>query len=86
MGKKKDAHMVLVDKPEGKRPFRRTRRRLEDNIKIDLRKVGWEPIDLTQDRNRWWAVVNAVMTLRERWLHNPFGGPFTSKTEEAEFS
>ena len=64
IGKKRVARMILVDKPEGKKPLRRPRRRWEDNIKIDFRKVGWsmERIDLTQDRNRWWADVNAVMS------------------------
>jgi ribonucleotide reductase beta subunit family protein with ferritin-like domain len=63
IGKKSGAHMVLMGKPEGKRPLRRPTRKWEDDIKIDLRKVGWimERIDLTQDRNRWWAVVSAVM-------------------------
>jgi hypothetical protein len=52
-----------VQKPEGKSPLRRHRCRWEDNIKIDLRKVGlgMERIDLTQDKNSWWAVVTAVM-------------------------
>ena len=57
---------VLVGKPEGKRPMGRTRRRWEDTIKIDLQKVGgWmDLIDLTQDSDRLWALVNAVMNLR----------------------
>ena len=52
---------------EGKRPFGRHRRRWEDNIKMDLLKVGCEGmgwIDLAQDRDRWRALVNAVMNLR----------------------
>ena len=60
-------YRVLVGKPEGKRSLGRARRRREDNIKIDLQKVGcrgtdW--IDLVQDRDRWRALVNAVMKLR----------------------
>ena len=54
-------------KPEGKIPLGRPRRRLEDNIKIDLQEVGDESLDwiqLTQDRDRWRALVNAVMKLR----------------------
>jgi hypothetical protein len=54
-------------KPEGKRPLGRPRRRREDNIKMDLRDIGWGNIDwtdLAQDRDRWRALVNAVMNLR----------------------
>jgi hypothetical protein len=55
-----------VGKHGGRRAFERSRRRWQDNIKLDLREVGanidW--IDLAQDRERWWAVVNAVMNLR----------------------
>jgi hypothetical protein len=49
------------------RPLGRPRRRWADNIKMDLREVGWDgrdSIDLAQDRDRWWAYVNAVMNLR----------------------
>jgi hypothetical protein len=58
---------VLVEKPEGKIPLERRRRRWEDGIKMDLREIGWggvEWIHLAQDRDRWRAVVNAVMNLR----------------------
>jgi hypothetical protein len=53
-------------KPDGKKPLGRHRRRWEDNIKMDLREVGWEMgwIELAQDRDRWRAHVNAVMNLR----------------------
>jgi hypothetical protein len=60
-------YRVLMGKPEGKRPLERTRRRWEDGIKMDLRKIGLggvEWIHLAQDRDRWRAVVNAVMNLR----------------------
>jgi len=53
-----------VGKPEGKRPLGRTRRRWEDNIKMDLQEVGCEGMDwieLAQDRDRWRTFVNAVM-------------------------
>jgi len=56
-----------VGKPEGKRLLGRPRRRWEDNIKMDLREVGcvgMDYIELAQDRNRWRALVNAVMNLR----------------------
>jgi len=51
----------------GKRPLGTPRRRLEDNIKMDLQGLGREGmdwIDLAQDRGRWWAGVNAVMNLQ----------------------
>ncbi|KAJ4449073.1 hypothetical protein ANN_00468 [Periplaneta americana] len=58
---------VLVGRPEGKRPLERTRRRWEDNIKMDLREVGYDDrdwIDLAQDRDLWRAYVRAAMNLR----------------------
>jgi len=58
---------VLVGKPEGKRPLGTPRRRWEDNIKTDLQEVGcggMDWIDMAQDRDRWRALVNAVMNLR----------------------
>jgi hypothetical protein len=56
----------LVEKPEGKNALARPRRRWEENIEMDLQKVGWgmEWTDLARDRERWWALVNAVMNLR----------------------
>jgi hypothetical protein len=56
-----------MGKPEGKRPPERPRRRWEDNIKMALQEVGCEIIDwieLAQDRDRWRALVNAVMNIR----------------------
>jgi hypothetical protein len=60
-------YRVLVGKPEGKRLLGRPRRRWEDNIKMDLQEVGcwgmyW--IELAQDRDRWWELVNAVMNIQ----------------------
>jgi len=58
---------VLMGKLEGKRPFRRPKHRWEDNIKMDILEVGCRGMDwieLTQDRDRWRALVNAVMNLR----------------------
>jgi hypothetical protein len=57
----------LVGRPEGKRLLGRPRRRWENNIRIDLRAVGWEGVDwmhLDQDRSQRRAVVNTVMNLR----------------------
>jgi hypothetical protein len=66
MGEGRNVYRVLVGKPERKRPLERPRRRREDGIKIDLRDIdsGLEWIHVAQDRNRWRAVVNAVMNLR----------------------
>ena len=67
MGEERDVHRMLVGKPEEKRPLGRPRRTWEDNIKMDLQEVGcggMECIDLTEDRERWWAFVNAVRNLR----------------------
>jgi hypothetical protein len=53
--------------PEGKRPLGRPRRGWVDNVKMDLRKIGWggmDWIDLVQDRDQWRALVNTVMNLR----------------------
>jgi hypothetical protein len=67
MRKGRDVYRILVGNPEGKRPLRRPRRRWEDNIKMDLQKVGYGGMDwigLVQERDRWRALVNAVMNLR----------------------
>ena len=66
IGEGRGVHRVLVGKPEGKRPLGRPRRRWEDYIKIDLREVrgGGDWIELAQDRDRWRALVNTVMSLR----------------------
>jgi hypothetical protein len=67
MGEGRNACRVLVGKPQGKRPLERPRRRWEDGIKMDLREIGWggvEWIHLAQGRDRWRAVVSAVMNIR----------------------
>jgi len=67
MWDRRGVYRILVGKPEGKKPHGRHRRRWEDNIKMGLQEVGCEDMDwtdLTQDRYRWWALVNAVMNLR----------------------
>ncbi|KAJ4444961.1 hypothetical protein ANN_06760 [Periplaneta americana] len=63
----RNAYRVLVGRPEGNRPLGRPRRIWEDNIKMDLREVGYndrEWINLAQDRDRWRANVRAAMNLR----------------------
>jgi len=67
MGERRGVYRVLVGKSEGKRPLGRPRRRWEDNIKMNLYKVGCEVMDwieLAQDRDRQRAHVNAVMNFR----------------------
>ena len=66
MGERSGVCRVLVGKPEGKRPHGRPRRRWKDNIKMDLEVGCWSVdwIELAQDRERWRALVTAVMNLR----------------------
>jgi len=67
MGESRGVYRVLVGRPEGRRPLGRHRHRWDDNINMDLRKVGCGGIDwieLAQDRDRWRTLANAVMKLR----------------------
>jgi hypothetical protein len=60
---RRGTYKVLVGKPEEKRPLGRPRLRWEDSLKIDYQEVGsggMDCIELTQDRDRWWELVNAV--------------------------
>jgi hypothetical protein len=56
MGEMRNAYSILVGKPEGKRPLKRCRRGWKDNIRMDLREIGWEYVNwihLAQDRDQW---------------------------------
>jgi hypothetical protein len=67
MGEGRGAYRILVGRPEGRRQLERPRRRWENNIKMDLQEVGWggiDWIDMAQDRDKWRALVSAVMNLR----------------------
>jgi hypothetical protein len=67
MEEERKVYKLLVGKPEGKRPLGRARRRWEDGIRMDLREIvlgGVDCIRLAQDRDRWRAVMSAVMNLR----------------------
>jgi hypothetical protein len=58
-----NAYRIMVGKPEGKRPLGRPRHSWKVNIKMDLRDIGWDWIDLVQDRDQWRALVNTVLKL-----------------------
>jgi hypothetical protein len=66
-GEVRGAYNILVGKPEGRRPLGKSMHRWEDNIKIDFREVGFGDVDwihLSQERDRWRALVNTVMNPR----------------------
>jgi hypothetical protein len=67
VGENRNAYTLLVGKPERKRPLGGARRRWVDNIKMDLLEIDWGGVDwirLAQVRDKWRALVNAVMNLR----------------------
>jgi hypothetical protein len=62
-----NSYKILVGRPEGKRTLGKPRRRWLDNIKMDLREIGWggtDWINLVQDRDQWRTLVNTVMNFR----------------------
>jgi len=61
-GERGGANRVLVGKPEEKRPLGKPRHRWEDDTKVECEGMDW--IELAQDKDRWWALVNAVMNRR----------------------
>jgi hypothetical protein len=64
---KRNAYRIFVRKPEGKRPIGRPIRKWEDNIKMDLREIGWGGMDwihLAQVRVQWRSLVNMAMNFR----------------------
>jgi hypothetical protein len=64
MREKRNAYRILVGKPEGKRPLGKRRRRWVDDIRMDLREIGWarvDWIDMPQDRDQWRALMNTVL-------------------------
>jgi hypothetical protein len=67
MRENRNAYRILVGMPEGKRPLGRPRRRWVNNIKINLREIGWDDmdwIDLAQNRDQWRSLVDTVMNLQ----------------------
>jgi hypothetical protein len=66
MEEMRNSYSIVVGKPEGKRPLGRPRHRWDDNMRMDLRELGWEGVDrfhLAQARDHWQALVNTVMNL-----------------------
>jgi hypothetical protein len=64
---KRNAYRIVVGKINGKRPLGRPRCRWVNNIKMDLRNIGWDGmdwIDMAQDRDQWRALVNTIMNFR----------------------
>jgi hypothetical protein len=55
LGEIRNAHEILGE---------RSRRRLEDNIRMDLREIGWDWMHLAREREQWWVLLNAIMNLR----------------------
>jgi hypothetical protein len=67
MGGKRNTYRILVGKREGKIPLGRPRCRWMDNIKMDLRGIGWDGMEwiaLAQDRDQWRALTKTVMKFR----------------------
>ena len=84
MGESRGVYRVLVGAPDGKRPLGRPKLRWKDNIMMDLQKMGREGmdwIDLDQDRDRWRALVHAVMNLRVPYN----AGNFLTSCENVSF-
>jgi hypothetical protein len=83
----RNVYRALMGKPEGKRPLERPRHRWEDGIRMDLREIGWGSVDwiqLAQDRDWWWALVNMVMNL---WVlaYRQGTSPSSSYTLQLDF-
>jgi hypothetical protein len=69
LGEMRNVYIILVGKPEGKRPLGRPRHRWEDNFKMNLTEIGCERVEwipMAQDKDRWRAPVNTVMNFRVR--------------------
>jgi hypothetical protein len=66
-GEMRSAHTILIGQSEWKRRLGKPRLRWEDNIRMDLKEIGWECVEWMyqgEDRDRWWALVNTVMSIR----------------------
>jgi hypothetical protein len=63
MGHRRKIYMISMGRTDVKRPLERPKRRW-GNIKMDFQEMGWGIVDVVQDRDRWWGIVNAVVKLR----------------------
>jgi hypothetical protein len=84
MGEKRNAYRLLAGKPKGRRPLGRPRSRWVDNIMMDLGGVRWDGVDwigLTEDRNKWRALVNSVMNFRVPQNAGKLSSGLTSSAE-----
>jgi hypothetical protein len=89
MVEKRNVCRILVGNPERKRTLGRPRRRCVDNIKMDLRDIGWggvDWIDLAQDRGQWRALVNMVMNLTGKFLSKYTTGGVSRRAQLYEVS
>jgi hypothetical protein len=67
MGRRRSTYKILVGKSEGRRSFVRYNRRWKDNIRMDVREIGWEVMErihLAQHSDQWRDLMNTVMNLR----------------------
>jgi hypothetical protein len=81
MKEKRNEYRILVGKPEGKKPLGRPRLRSEDDIKMNLREIGWGGMDwiyLSQNRDQRRALVNRVIDLRVPYFAGKFLGGCTT--------
>jgi hypothetical protein len=83
-GAKRNAGRILVGDPESKRPLGRPRRRWVDDIKMDLRGLGW--IDLAQDMGQWKVLLNTEMNLRVSYKVSKFLSGCTEASQEGLIS
>jgi hypothetical protein len=84
MGETRNAYRIVVGKPEGKRPLGRPRCRWVDNIKMDLREIGWDDMDwieLAQDRDQWRALVNRFLNIAGNFLNGCTIGSFSGRAQ-----
>jgi hypothetical protein len=80
---KSNPYRILVGKPEGKRQVGRPRRRWMDNIRMDLGDIGWDGVDVAQDRDQWRALLNTVINAG-KFLSGRTIGSFSRRAQLSE--